>query len=118
MGTNADNQTAIQDFLNRLAILSPRSRAIDALQPQPLELAVAQFCAYEVYRLEALGLLDSYQCTSVSVWATLEEQGYLAGSTTIAGTVAGTPRNFKTPTFHWQPVDAQGHIIKLNYEAA
>ena len=49
MTTYSVNAQAVQDFLNRLSILSTKDKAVGMLQPQPLELAVAQFCAYEIY---------------------------------------------------------------------
>ena len=118
MTTYSVNAQAVQDFLNRLSILSTKDKAVGMLQPQQLELAVAQFCAYEVYSLEALGLLDSYTCTSASVWASLEDDGLLSGSATISGTSGGSPLTFQTPRFSWSPVDANGNIMSSNYRAA
>ncbi len=118
MSTYAANSSAVQDFLNRQSILSTDSNAADMLQPQQLELAVAQFCAYEVYELEALMLLDSFTCTSTAVWASLENDGFLEGSATISGVNAGNPLTFQTPRFTWRPLDANGNSISNNYRAA
>jgi hypothetical protein len=105
-------------FLNRLSALSTNSDAAGMLQPQQLEQAVAEFCAYEVYEHEALMLLDSFTCTSIAVWKTLEVDGYLEGSATISGSNAGNPLTFQTPRFTWWPLDANGSSISNNYSAA
>jgi hypothetical protein len=68
-----------------------------------LWIAAADFCAYEIYKIEGLGLLDSYTCTAASCWKSIEEDGQLEGSATISGMSGGLPVNFKTPRFTFIP---------------
>jgi len=98
--------------------MSPNATAAGFLTPQSLELAVAQFCGYEIYTYEALSLLDSFTCTSVSIWKSLEDDGFLEGSATISGVNAGSPLQFQTPRFTWMPLDANSNPISNNYRAA
>jgi hypothetical protein len=110
----------VRNFLNRCApgVMSPNATCAGFLTPEALELAVAHFCAYEIYQYESLALLDSFTCTGVSTWRTLENDGVLEGSATISATNAGSPVAFQTPRFTWMPLDANGNPIPSNYAAA
>jgi len=88
--------------------MQPRQKIID---PAVLELAVARFIADQIYQVEGLGLLDDYNCTNVTIVATLEDDSKVQGSATIAGQAGKTSVNFQTGLFTYSPVDAQGNAV-------
>jgi hypothetical protein len=104
---------AVQSALNGYAGKS--SDAVQAMvaTPKKLWLAVAYFAAYEVYQMNALGLLNGYTCTAATVTLNLQDDNVLAGSA-ITSSGGGSPLS---AVFAWFPMNAAGQIIG-DYKAA
>jgi hypothetical protein len=103
----------VRDALNAYA--GKDSDAVEAMValPKKLWLAVAYFAAYEVYQMNALGLLNGYTCTAATVTLNLQDNNVLSGTATTSSG-GGSPL---TAVFTWFPMNAAGQIIS-DYNAA
>ena len=102
MGSASENAAEAQMVQNTLNIVAANGPPAN-VTPGDLASASAVFCGLEIWKIEALGLLDSYTCTAASCSRNINDDGQLIGSVTISGLSGGQPRNFIVPRFIFIP---------------